>query len=94
MRSYRHKNTPFQSESPCLTLFIHGAFACVHYFLNSDGDVRQSVGYGNQEIVFMINGDRTEMPANCIITLDKAIECAEQFYNHFDRPICIEWREL
>ncbi len=81
-------------EYPCLTILLNGTYACVHYFLNSDGDMWQSVGYGDQDVSFMINGDRTDMPANCIITLDKALECAEQFYNNFDKPTCIEWREL
>ncbi len=82
------------TDYPCLAILVNGNYASVHYFLNDEGDMWQSVGCGEQDIVFETNGDRTEMPADCIITLDKAIECAKQFYDNFDRPVCIEWREL
>ncbi len=81
-------------DYPCLVILLNGDYACVHYFLNDQGDMWQSVGYGDKDISFVINGDRTDMPADCIISLDKAIECAKQFYDTFDKPSCIEWEEL
>ncbi len=84
------KNTDY----PCLAILINGTFACVHYFLNDRGDMWQSVGYGDVDVTFVSNGDRTALPADCVILLDKAIECAKQFYDTPDKPDCIEWREL
>lgn len=74
---------------PCLAILINEKDACVHYFLNDEGDTWQSVGYEDKEVAFISNGG-----ADCIISLDKAIECARQFYSTLDRPTCIEWREL
>lgn len=83
-----------ETEYPCLAILINSGFACVHYFLNDNGDMWQSVGYGNEAIKFEINGEKTDMPADAVVSLDVAIECAKQFYETHTRPICIEWREL
>uniref|UniRef100_UPI004056042B Imm1 family immunity protein n=1 Tax=Agathobacter sp. TaxID=2021311 RepID=UPI004056042B len=81
-------------EYPCLGIWIHGDDTCVHYFLNDQGDMWQSVGYGDKDIAFMSNGETSYMPANCVISLDKALACAKQFYETLKRPDCTEWREL
>lgn len=83
-----------EAEYPCLAILLNGNAACVHYFLNEEGDMWQSVGYGDRDIVFESNGDKSEMPANTVISIEKAIECAKQFYNIQKQPECIEWREL
>lgn len=81
-------------DYPCLAILINENYACVHYFLNDAGDMWQSVGYGDKDVVFVSNGDKSDMPADCVISLDKAIECAKEFYHTLDRPSCIEWRRL
>lgn len=34
------------------------------------------------------------MPADSIISFERAIECAKQFYQTKKKPTCIEWRGL
>ena len=83
-----------ETNYPCLAVLINGNYACVHYFLNDEGDMWQSVGYGEKDISFVSNGDSVDMPANSIISLGKALECAKQFFYTSEKPTCIEWREL
>ncbi|MGL5436964.1 MAG: Imm1 family immunity protein [Lachnospiraceae bacterium] len=79
---------------PCLAILLNGNLSCVHYFLNDSGDMWQSAGdYGN-DTVFIAGGKRTEMSADAVIGIEKAIECVRQFWLSCDRPTCIEWREL
>lgn len=82
------------ADYPCLAILINRTYACVHYFLNGEGDMWQSVGYGDKDVAFISNGDKSDMPADSVIPLDKAIECAKYFYDTLDKPNCIEWREL
>lgn len=82
------------ADYPCLAILLNGKDACVHYFLNDKGDMWQSVGYGDTDVAFLSHGNQLEMPADSVISLDKAIECAKQFYATLEKPNCIEWREL
>lgn len=83
------------TEYPCLAILVKGSYACVHYFLNDEGDMWQSVGYGDLDITFILsNGDESDKPADCVISINEAIQCARQFYGKLDKPDCIEWREL
>lgn len=54
----------------------------------------QSVGDGDKDVTFVINGGKSDLPADSVIPLEKAIECARQFYDTLDKPTCLEWREL
>lgn len=82
------------NDYPCISILLNNQYACVHYFLNDEGDMWQSIGYGNIDIGFLTNGESTVMPADAVISIDKAIQCVEQFYDTMQRPDCIEWREL
>ena len=82
------------SEYPCLAILVNSQYACVHYFLNDNGDMWQSVGNGEQDVIFFAGGVDTEMPADCVISLEQAIACAKQFFHSSDKPDCIEWQEL
>ena len=82
------------TEYPCLSILINGNYACVHYFLDDEGDMWQSVGDGDKDVTFVINGGKSDLPADSVIPLEKAIECARQFYDTLDKPTCLEWREL
>lgn len=54
------------NEYPCLAILINGTYACVHYFLNDEGDMWQSIGYGTEDIVFFCNGEKTVLSGeNC-----------------------------
>lgn len=81
------------AEYPCLSILVNGQYACVHYFLNND-DICQSVGYGSEDISFECNGEKSNVPADAIISLDLAIECAKQFFETHGKPTYIEWRKL
>ncbi len=81
-------------DYPCLAILINREHACVHYFLDGDGNMWQSVGYGKEDVAFVCNGEKSVMPANSVISLDKALECAKQFFQTLERPSCIEWRDL
>lgn len=82
------------TEYPRLAILIHDKAACVHYFQNDAGDMWQSAGYGTEDVTFFMSGDACDMPANCVIPLDKAIECAKQFFDMAQKPDCIAWRAL
>lgn len=83
-----------EKEYPCLAILINGNDACIHYFLDDEGNMWQSVGYGREDIAFFSNGERCDMPADSVVSLDIAMECAKQFIETLDKPRCIEWREL
>ena len=73
---------------------VNGSYACVHYFLNDNGDMWQSVGQEEQDVTFIAGGVDTEMPGDAVISLEQAIACSKQFFDSPERPNCIEWREL
>lgn len=79
---------------PCLAILVNGEFACVHYFLNDNGDMWQSVGSGDEDVTFICGGEESELPADAVISIREAIECAKEFYESPQRPRCTEWRDL
>lgn len=82
-------------EYPCLTILVNGDYACVHYFLNDKGDMWQSVGNAEDDTVFASGGGEPDFsPFEATISLEKAIECMNIFFDTHQRPACIEWREL
>lgn len=82
-------------EYPCLAILVNGNYACVHYFLDDCGTMWQSIGNYAQDIYFQANGEvPSPMPGDCVISLNKAIECMRLFFETQQRPDCIEWREL
>ena len=82
------------ADYPCLAIMVSGSYACVHYFLNDNGDMWQSVGQEEQDVTFIAGGVDTEMPGDTVIPLEEAIACAKQFFASLERPNCIEWQEL
>lgn len=83
-----------KEKYPCLSILMNGNLTCAHYFLNDNGDMWQSVGNHDKDVIFIIGGEKSEMQADTIIPLEKAIEGIKQFWNSHERPTCIEWREL
>lgn len=67
-----------EEDYPCLAILMNGNHACVHYFPDDGGNMWQSVGNGKEAVV----------------SLDKAMECARQFFETLNKPDCIEWRKL
>jgi len=48
-----------------------------------------------KDVAFRVTGGApSDMPGNCVISLDEAIACVNQFFDTLQRPDCIEWREL
>lgn len=83
------------NEYPCLSILVNGTHACVHYFLNDSGDMWQSAGNLERDILFAVNGEApSPMPGNCVIPLEQAITCMRLFFDTPQKPDCIEWREL
>ena len=82
-------------DYPCLAILVNGDLACVHYFLNDQGDMWQSVGNREEDVLFRVIGEAPgSMPGDCVISLDEAIACVNQFFDTLQRPDCIKWREL
>lgn len=80
---------------PCLAILVNGSYACVHYFLNDCGDMWQSVGDCEEDILFQSNGEEPDpMPGDCVISLEQAIMCMKEFFDTHQMPKCIEWQEL
>ena len=83
------------ADYPCLAILVNGNFACIHYFLNESGDMWQSVGDCEQDVTFKVTGEAPNaMPGNCVVSLDMAIKCMEEFFDTHKRPDCIVWRKL
>lgn len=83
-----------KNDYPILVILINDNHACLHFFIDDKGTVFQSVGNGYEDISFKLNNDEIIMPANCVIFLDEAIKCAEQFFIDCDKSNCIKWRRL
>lgn len=83
-----------EKDYPCLAILINGDQARVHFFLNDRGDVWQAVGTGEENVMFFFEGEQLEVPADSVISLERAVECMEEFYATGQRPECMEWREL
>lgn len=84
----------YQESYPCLSILIKGKYACVHYFQNEEGDVWQSCGNFNKEVVFLADGEKWTAPEYTIIPLEKAIDCIEEFWDTLERPKGIKWEAL
>ena len=79
---------------PCLAVLVNGNCACIHYFPD-DEDIWQSVGDSEQEVLFQVTGEAPSMmPGNCVISLETAIRCVNEFFDTHQRPECIRWRDL
>lgn len=84
-----------EDEYPCMTITLNGSDACLHYFLNDDGDFWQSVGTCERVVSFVSGqGEPDFTPENAVITLDQAIQCMRSFYDTLQRPTCITWRSM
>lgn len=83
-----------ETEYPCLSILINELYTCVHYFHNNQGDMWQSIGYDNKDIAFESNGEKLNMPADAVISLNLALKCAKQFFETYKKPTCIKWRSL
>lgn len=84
-----------KNEYPCMTITLNGSDACLHYFLNDDGDFWQSVGTCDKVVSFVSgHGEPDFTPENAVITLDQAIRCMRLFYDTLQMPDCITWRSM
>ena len=63
------------NEYPCLTLLVKGQYACVHYFLNQDGDIWQSYSDFDKEVTFLADGDEWTAPEDTIVSLEDSLKC-------------------
>ncbi len=45
-------------------------------------------------VTMHVAAERSVMPGDTIIPVEKALECVRQFWDFCERPDCIEWREL
>lgn len=82
------------SEYPCLCIMVNGDYTCIHYFADGNGTMWQSFSEFQKEIVFLAGGEEWSAPADTIVSLEKAIQCAEMFCSDLKRPACIEWQSL
>lgn len=84
-----------EEKYPCLAILVNGMRACVHFFLNDTGDMWQSAGDQEEDVLFAVHGELPNwMPGSCVVSLDEAIRCAGQFLETGERPDCIDWNEL
>lgn len=83
-----------ENPYPCLSLLVKGNYACVHYFSNDEGDVWQSCGDFDEEVTFLAGSEAWTAPEYVIVTLEKAIQCVEEFWESSERPQVIEWEAL
>ena len=81
------------SEYPCLAILVNGDKACVHYF-EADGVMWQSYGDCPEGTVFLAGGEEWKAPADTVVSIERAICCAEEFFESENRPECIAWQKL
>ena len=79
---------------PCLSVLVKGQYACVHYFENDEGRAWQSCGDFDREVTFLAGCEAWEAPDYVIISLEKAVDCMEEFWDTLERPKCIQWEAL
>lgn len=82
-----------RTDYPCIAVLINGNYANIHFFLNSEGDIWQTVG-NNNDMQFIISGETQVLPGEYIISLEKAIEVVKEFCISMVKPKCVEWEEL
>jgi len=83
-----------EEEYPCLAVLLNGRLTCVHFFLNDGGDMWLSEGNYHEDTEFIAGGQKTIIPKEYVIPLEKTLECVRQFCDSFERPDCIAWSEL
>ncbi len=79
---------------PCLAVLVNGKYACIHYFEDENGTMFQSCGNLNKQVTFVAGGTEWTAPPEAVVTLETAVECAEEFCDNPKRPECTEWHEL
>ncbi len=83
-----------RKEYPCLAISINGTNACIHYFLNDEGDMWQAIGNGEEDTEFMTNGEISVLPGEAVVSIEMALLCAKNFFESNEKPCCVQWREL
>lgn len=80
---------------PQLSILVNGEYACLHYF-QKEGLFFQSFGKTEIEnIEFLIDNEPWEAPDYSIISIEKAIKCAQEFIQlPSNLPKTISWNEL
>lgn len=81
-------------EFPCIALLVGQAGAVVNFFSENNEEQFVSVGSQEKEEVVEFLGGRYEIDSCQIISNEKAIECALEFFKTRQKPEVIKWDEL
>ncbi len=77
---------------PCMGFIIAGNEAAVNYFERENGYMSASLGDIERE--GSVESGQFEAACYQLITTEKALECALEFFDTKTEPKCIEWEEL
>lgn len=86
-------------DSPCLAILVNKEFANLTYFPDEESLGFQSVGcqtnHNSEYCIFYTNTpeEEIEIGADSIVSINKAIEAAKQFFDNSKMPNNIEWTE-
>lgn len=87
----------WDNDHPCtLSILVKGKEAVMNYFSEGNEEMFASTGDLDREEDFSwyIGANYYSAPGYQIVSLDKALECALQFFHSQEKPSCIAWEEL
>lgn len=80
---------------PQLAILVKGQYACLHYFQKESLFFQSFGNVESEHIEFLIDGESWEAPDYSIISIEKAIECAQEFVQSPSIiPKAISWNAL
>lgn len=83
-----------EDEFPTLSILTSQLGAVVNYFSEENEEQFASVGAMEEDGCEAFLNGQYEVAVYQIISLEKALECALEFYDTHERPECIEWEEI
>lgn len=84
-------------DEPCtLSILVKGQQAVVNYFSEDNVEIFASIGDLDREDDFrwQIGVNDYSVAGYQILSIEKALQCALEFYHTQEKPTCIEWEEL
>ena len=90
--------SPDDSEFPLLCIFVNENLAYLWFCEVEDHPGFNSKSHmpivENKEVPFLMWDDISSMSKEFVISIDKAIQAANEFYDTGHRPTCIDWQSL
>lgn len=93
----RESTDGWNADYPCtLSILVKDQQAVVNYFSEDNEEIFASTGDLDREDDFrwQIGANDYSVAGYQILSIEKALQCALQFFHTQEKPSCIEWEEL